>query len=56
MSTYQLSIVLLYNDADKIPISEIAQNTGLPMKEIHQNLNALVNAGVLLSSEDISKV
>lgn len=55
MSTFQLSILLLFNDVDKLTVSEVSRSTALPAKELQTNLNALLQADILKCDVDISK-
>ena len=56
MPTFQVAMVLLYNDANEITISNIRRFTNLPDKEVVQHLKALVNYDILKCEQNITKV
>jgi len=55
MPTFQVAMVLLYNDANQISIHNIQRFTNLPDKEVVQHLKALVNADILNCDVSITK-
>lgn len=48
MSTYQLSVLLLFNDAPANTLSYIAQSTNLTGKELERTLTLLTDAKLLI--------
>ncbi|EGG25040.1 cullin C [Cavenderia fasciculata] len=56
VSTYQMVILLLFNDTQKIGFKEIAETTGIPIPDLKRNLMALTSAkNKILEKESESK-
>ena len=57
MSTYQLCVLLLFNDTDKLTFREIADATGIPPAELKRSLQSLacVKGRNVLRKEPMSK-
>lgn len=55
VSTYQMGILLLFNDVDEIEHSEIAKATSLSPEMLDPNMGILVKAKVLLANPDNGK-
>ncbi|XP_078482261.1 LOW QUALITY PROTEIN: cullin-2 [Ciona intestinalis] len=61
MSTYQLAIILLFNESTELTVSDISQNTKLKDKDLERNIAALTEANILLKTtqdklEDMSVI
>ena len=55
VSTFQMGILLLFNEHDSIPYSDIQKATSLSPEMLDPNLNILLKAKVLLASPEGSK-
>ena len=47
MSTYQLAIVLLFNDSERLTYADVTAVTRLKGKDLERNVTALVDANIL---------
>jgi len=56
VSSYQMVILLLFNDSPKLTFKEISDQTGIPQADLKRNLQALINPkNKILDRESASK-
>jgi cullin 3 len=57
VSTYQMCILMLYNNADRLSYREIAESTGIPAVDLQRCLQslALIKGKNVLRKEPLSK-
>ena len=53
MSTYQLAIVLLFNEMDKVTYSEMSSITHLKDKDLERNVTSLLDAKILKKVDEV---
>uniref|UniRef100_H2YFG1 Cullin family profile domain-containing protein n=1 Tax=Ciona savignyi TaxID=51511 RepID=H2YFG1_CIOSA len=56
MSTFQLAVVILFNDATELSLSEISENTKLKSRDLERNVVALIDANILVKKEQEKKL
>jgi hypothetical protein len=55
VSTYQMAILLLFNDSDTVPYDEISEATSLNKETLDPSLGVLVKAKILLPQPESAK-
>ena len=48
VSTYQMAVLLAYNQADTLPLSALSQHTQLPVDELTNTLHSLTDSKLLI--------
>lgn len=53
MSAYQLAIVLLFNESEKLTYSDITSVTRLKDRDLERNVSALLDAKILRKNDEV---
>jgi len=56
MQTFQISIMLLFEDRDTINYTEIQEILQLPSEQFQKHINSLIECKLLLIDGDVSKL